>query len=177
MKRTTLAASFCIALLAFAGPGRARDKCGECASIEDWATFTSISLTLSHPGQPPAATWKGRFDHKANDIVIDADVTTDPGRMKGSIAMVGGRVMLTKGLKLERGYEIDALDGPVLSMQLVLHLLDRVFPKGPSSIPQGQQIDRKDPIAIRYATPSASGRIAAPWHLSAGRSPRCQEVR
>jgi hypothetical protein len=166
MNRTTLSASFCVTLLAFAGPGLARDKCGECGSIEDWATFTSISLTLSHSGQPPIATWKGRFDHKANDIVIDADVTADPGRMKGSIAMVGGRVMLTKGMKLERAYEIDALDGPVLSMQLVLRLLDRVFPKGPSSIPQERRIDRKDPIAIKYATPSASGRIPAPWHLS-----------
>jgi len=165
MQRDVRTAFFCVALLAFARQGLARDKCGECASIEDWAAFTSISLTLSPPGQPPVATWKARFDHKANDILIDADVTADPGRMKGSIAMVGGRVMLTKGLKPERGYEIDALDGPVLSMQLVLRLLDRIFPKGPSSIPQEERIDRRDPIAIKFATPSASGRIPAPWHL------------
>lgn len=138
----------------------------ECSTLENWARFTSISLTLSTPGKPGLAAWKARFDRKTNDILIDVDVTAVPGGMKGSIAMVGGRVMFTKGLKLERGYEIDAIDAPVLSMQLVLRLLDRVFPGGPVSVPRERRIDRHETIGIKYATPSADGRIPAPWNLT-----------
>jgi hypothetical protein len=85
--------------------------------------------------------------------------------MAGTIAMVGGRVMLTKGLKLEPGYEIDALDAPVLSIKLVMIVLGRVFPKGPEEVTGARNIGRTNTIGIKYATPSASGYIAPPWHV------------
>ena len=85
--------------------------------------------------------------------------------MTGTVAMVGGHVMMSKGLTLESGYEIDALDAPVLSMRLVMILLGRVFPGGPDQVVGTRPIDRTDKIGIEYATPSASGRIPPPWRL------------
>ncbi|MHB8744577.1 MAG: hypothetical protein ACYC9L_15845, partial [Sulfuricaulis sp.] len=41
----------------------------------------------------------------------------------GKILLVGGRVMATKGNVATPGYEIDALDGPVLQQKVVIHLL------------------------------------------------------
>jgi hypothetical protein len=73
--------------------------------------------------------------------------------------------VLTKGLQLQPGYEIDALDAPVLSIKLVMIVLGRVFPNGPDEVTKSIAIDRTDSVGIKYATPSASGYIPAPWHV------------
>ena len=85
--------------------------------------------------------------------------------MAGNIGLVGGQVMLSKGLTLEPGYEIDALDAPVLSMRLVMIVLKRVFPKGPDQVVGPTEVDHTEWVGIKYATPSASGYIPAPWHV------------
>jgi hypothetical protein len=167
MKRLRYLQPILAFLLTAAGMAQAAcNKDPECDSIERWALrFPAITLSIGPADGPPTATWRGRFDHKTNDIVVDVDVKGDTGALKGVVAMVGGRVMLTKDLKLERGYEIDALDAPMLSMILVMRLLDRVFPDGPSSVPAEKSIDRTDKVGIKVATPSADWRIAGPWHL------------
>ena len=165
--RRSLSAVIALGLLQVAGPSQG--ACGEdpeCDQATDWAKFTSITLELSEPGKSPVAKWRGRFDRDSNDIAMDVDTKMgDAPSMRGTVAMVGGYVMLTKGLKLDRGYEIDALDGPILSMMLVARLLGREFPGGPSSMPKSKKIDRTDKVGIKYATPSAHGYIPAPWHL------------
>jgi hypothetical protein len=40
--------------------------------------------------------------------------------------MVGGRVLATRGPATEPGYEIDALDAPLLEQELVFRLLGAV---------------------------------------------------
>ena len=45
--------------------------------------------------------------------------------------MIAGRALLMWGVPHEKGYEIDALDGPVLMNSLAVTLLDQAFPKGP----------------------------------------------
>jgi hypothetical protein len=109
--------------------------------------------------------WSGSFDHKALDVSIDIAKHGAKEPMAGTVGLVGGRVMLTKGLKLQPGYEIDALDAPVLSMRLVMILLNRVFPNGPEQIPGPTALDHNGRVGIKYATPSASGYIPAPWHV------------
>jgi hypothetical protein len=138
----------------------------ECDDVMVWSRFTAFTLDLSEADSPPFASWQAQFDHKQNDIVIDLDVKTGKGRMKGAVAMVGGRVMLSKGLTLEPGYEIDALDGPVLSMKVVMILLGRIYPGGPDSISGEKRIDHRGKVGIKYATQSASGYIAAPWRVT-----------
>lgn len=141
------------------------DKDPECDDITAWGVFTRVALKQSVSGSQEAVEWVGSYDHRSLDISIDIATqgTTEP--MAGTIGLVGGQVMLTKGLKLKPGYEIDALDGPVLSMRLLFILLQRVFPKGPGSIVGTTDVDHRDQVGIKYATPSASGDIAAPWHV------------
>jgi hypothetical protein len=107
----------------------------------------------------------GSFDHKALDVSIDITTHTSKEPMAGTVALVGGQVMLTKGLKLQAGSEIDALDAPVLSMRLVMTLLKRIFPRGPDQVGGATDIDQTGRVGIKYATPSASGYIPAPWHV------------
>lgn len=86
---------------------------------------------------------------------------------RGTIIVVGGRAMLMKDVQHESGYEIDALDGPVLMHQLVMTLLDQAFPNGPTSVRASVPIKivQKE-RAIRIATASAEGRLEAPWTLT-----------
>jgi hypothetical protein len=162
-----LAKLFCIALF-LATPFSVTASCDkdpECDDVSAWAAFTRITLRQSISGSPEAIEWVGLFDHKSHDASIHIITHGSKEPMAGTVALVGGQVMLTKGLKLQPGYEIDALDAPVLSMRLVMILLKRLFPKGPDEIAGPTDIDRTDQVGIKYATPSASGYIPAPWHL------------
>lgn len=141
------------------------DKDPECGDPTAWAGFTRILLKQSSPGYPGGYEWVASFDHKSVDMKIDTDMRSPDLSMKGVIALVGGRIMMSKGLKLEPGYEIDALDAPVLGMKLVMIVLGRVYPKGPGELSGQRRIDRTDRTAIKYATSSASGYIPAPWRV------------
>ena len=61
--------------------------------------------------------------------------------MNGSVALIGGQIMMTKGIKLKTGYEIDALDAPVLSMKLLMIVLSRIFPNGPMELTGKKKIN------------------------------------
>ena len=165
---TRLARVFCIvASLAF--PGAVAASCDddpECDDVSAWADFTRITLRQAVSGSAEATEWRMSFDYATSDASIDTSTRHAGKPMAGTIALVGGQVMLTKGLSLEPGYEIDVLDAPVLSARLVTILLQRVFPGGPDEIRGRRKIDRTDPLGIKYATPSASGYIAAPWRVT-----------
>jgi hypothetical protein len=167
LHRTTFARALCAAVfLAAPFPATAScDKDPECDDVSAWAAFTRVTLKQSVSGSSETIEWMGSFDHKSLDISIDIATqgTTEP--MAGTVALVGGQVMMTKGLKLQPGYEIDALDAPVLSMKLVMILLKRTFPKGPDEIIGSADVDRTSSVGIKYATPSASGYIPAPWQV------------
>lgn len=142
------------------------DKDPECDDLSAWVAFTQVSLRQSILGSDEVFEWLGSFNHKALDISIDvARHGPKEELMKGTVGLVGGQIMLTKGLKLQPGLEIDTLDAPVLSMRLVMILLKRVFPNGPDQIVGPTDIDQTSRVGIKYATPSASGYIPAPWHV------------
>ncbi len=145
--------------------GASCDKDPECGDVSAWAGFNRVVLRQSSSESSESVEWVASFDHKAIDASIDVVTRGSSKPMAGTVALVGGRVMLTRGLQLERGYEIDALDAPVLSIKLLWIVLGRVFPKGPNEITGVRSIDRTHPIGIKYATPSASGYIPAPWNV------------
>jgi hypothetical protein len=147
------------------------DKDPECDDVSAWAVFTRITLTQSAAGSGESVDWMGSFDQKTLDASIQIATHGSKEPMNGTVALVGGYVMMTEGLKLEPGYEIDALDAPVLSMRLVMILLSRVFPGGPDQVVGTKQIDRMDKVGVQFATPSASGYIPPPWRLK-GRASR-----
>src|SRR5262249_32239169 len=124
--------------------------------------FTAVTLTFAEGGSP-GTSWSGVFDESARDFLLDVQLR-EPDLVRGKVGLVGGRAMIVQGLKLTRGAEIDAMDGPILSMRLALTVLERLFPDGPGSIKGLMDVSHKDDeVAIRFATPSASGQIPAPW--------------
>jgi hypothetical protein len=147
-----------LAAAALAAPAFAQDL------PKTWADFSTLTLNFSED-QSKGTTWSGVFDEKARDFLIDVQML-DPQPAKGRVGMVAGRVMVSKGMTLRPGYEIDAIDGPILSMRLVLTVLGRVFPDGPGAIVGLAEVGRDDDVGIRFGTPSASGYIAPPWRVS-----------
>lgn len=141
----------------------AGDKDLECGDPTAWSGFTRIVLKESSVGSADVVEWKVSFDHGTNDILIYTDAHGQNTSINGSIAMVGGRIMLSKGLELEPGYEIDALDAPILNIKLLMILLGRAFPTGPAEVAGQTKVDISDNTGIKYTTPSASGYIPAPW--------------
>ncbi len=141
------------------------DKDPECDDVSAWAVFTRVALRQSVSGSDKAIEWLGSFDHETLDVSIDIATHGAKEPMAGTVGLVGGQVMLTRGLSLQPGREIDALDAPVLSMRLVMILLKRAFPKGPGEIVGPTDVDQAGRVGIKYATPSASGYIPAPWHV------------
>jgi hypothetical protein len=68
--------------------------------------------------------------------------------------------MLTKNVPLEKGYEIDALDGPVLTLKLVTELLRVAVPDGPNAITKSTAVNLHERIkSIEVNTASASGGV------------------
>jgi len=117
-------------------------------------------------GDAGYSLWQGQFDKETNDIQVNVE-TSEAGKVvKGKLLMISGRVMAVQGPIVEPGYEIDAMDGAVLELQLVIKLLGRVLPNGPSAVRSAQIIDYTDvKTGIKIATPSAEGMIQPPWHV------------
>jgi hypothetical protein len=104
------------------------------------------------------------------DLRITMDATERGKRQTGQIMVINGQRqwMLAKNLPLEKGYEIDALDVPVLSLKLVLELLRAAAPGGPSQIKEKTTFNVKEGIrSIEVSTVSANGGLEAPWTLQA----------
>ena len=129
----------CLALLTGTSP--AQQPAGEPAA---WQDFNSFTLNLTQPGQPGYSEWRGHINSQSNDIQIDVETQHSGAVVRGKILMIGGRVMALQGPIAEPGSEIDALDGPVLQVQLVTKLLARALPNGPASIPSAQHINYAD---------------------------------
>jgi hypothetical protein len=84
--------------------------------------------------------------------------------------------MLAKNVPLEKGYEIDPLDGAVLNLKLVLELLRAAAPGGPTAVKEKTTFDvKEDTRSIAVNTASASGGLEAPWTLHATIEPTAPE--
>ncbi len=95
-------------MLLFILPFTADTACNtdpECDAPTPWLSFTHIVLKVTWPGYSKQTEWSGSFDHETNDLLIDSRQLGTDDSTTGSIAMVGGRIMLSKGLDLESGYE------------------------------------------------------------------------
>jgi hypothetical protein len=133
-----------------------------CASGSPWYEFTRVHIEpLEKSGSATTMTL-----HRDHDFSVDIGADGSSGT-QGKIIVIAGRAMLMRGVPHEKGYEIDALDGPVLMNQLAVTLLDQAFPKGPESVRTTQKVRIAQKMrAIRIATASASGRFEPPWTLT-----------
>jgi hypothetical protein len=101
------------------------------------------------------------------DLRLDAEVLNDGRKRSGSLLLIDGLVLATKGDISEPGYEIDALDSAVLTQKLVLNLLGAALPGGPESIRGIRRVLHSDAkVGIQFATASAQGYISPPWRVT-----------
>lgn len=90
----------------------------------------------------------------------------DKGSLVSSTLMLISGQLLTAGAPLAPGYEIDSLDKPVLTLQLVNKLLAYATKITPEKIKEKIKIDVSESSeSIRVDTTSASGDYHAPWSL------------
>ena len=104
------------------------------------------------------------------DLKITMNTAEKGKKQIAELMVINGQSqwMLAKNVPLEKGYEIDALDGAVLGLKLALELLRAAAPGGPSAIKQKSIFDvKEDSRSIAVNTASASGGLEAPWTLHA----------
>jgi len=136
---------------------------------------TSISSTADNPWHCGNRVWlcvsdgttsgDWRFEiGEEDDLRLTIHEVSPQGVRTGQIILVAGRAMLTLGLELPEGQESDAVDGPVLLLQLVLTLLHRALPEGPEALEGEARVELGDSgEALQVGTLSASAEFPAPW--------------
>jgi hypothetical protein len=134
--------------------------------LEEWFKPTRISVTTT---TPPAKDYShvDMSMTKSDDARIDVSGSGDGKNYSGSLILVAGNRLLTRGVEIEPGAEIDALDVPVLEVRLACELLARALPNGPRSVTSRMAVnlrDRQDPVKINTA--SATGEYQTPWSLN-----------
>jgi hypothetical protein len=159
-------------LCIIAGPAAATDlPCPDdpsllCADASPWYQATRLQLRFSDPQIGESGRWNLAIQDRAN-MRIDAQSRRARKLNAGQIVLASGRVMLTKGLTLEKGYEVDVLNEPLLYYQLLAVVLDRAFPDGPAKFKEASVVGVEEAVrGIRLATHGATGLIGAPWSAS-----------
>ena len=134
-----------------------------------WNDLTALQLKISGDMAYQSPVEYRMELYSAGDARVFAVDRSLPDEQWPQIILVGGQVMLVKGMDLEEGYEIDALDGPVLMMQLALSLLSTAVPEGPEGLADQQprkleHLEQESPIGV--GTTSAAGEFSTPWRVS-----------
>ena len=155
---------------AAARANRANQKNAAAASVKvdnEWYSPTRASISMQDQG----TTGTILYEISGNqDLKITMDTVEKGKKQTAEMMVINGQSqwMLAKNVPLERGYEIDALDGAVLSLKLALELLRAAAPGGPTGIKQKSFFDvKEDRRSIAVNTASASGGLEAPWTLHA----------
>ena len=170
-----------VAALVFGGSSPvAHGACGNereiCAAGSPWYSANGATIRLQDPSTRDHAAWTFSFPESMS-MSIDTESRHEGKATKGKILLIGGRVMLTNGLELEEGYEIDALDGAVLFYQLVISLLSQAFADGPEKFKDTTAVDvADDKRGIKIATSSASGFFGPPWKLKGALNRKSPDV-
>ena len=73
-------------------------KGAECDRTTPWKKLTQVSLIASEPDSPALEIYRAEFDPERRDFAIEVDLRRTDGEARGTVAMVGGRMMLARGL-------------------------------------------------------------------------------
>ena len=130
-----------------------------------WAP-NDIRVAQSEPGRPASAST--HFEVAANgDARIGVELHDDGAHTTGTILLIAGRWMLSRGFAAKAGQEIAALDAAALNSQLVIVLLTAVLPGGRPAPGPAQQVRLAEKVKpIRIATASTSAEYHAPWTVT-----------
>jgi len=140
-----------------------------------WYSPTRVTLRAQEQGTSAEMIYEISGNQ---DLKINMKTTEHGKQQTGEIMLINGQRqwMLAKNLPLEKGYEIDALDVPVLSLKLTLELLRAAAPRGPSQIKDKTTFNVHEELrSIAVNTASASGGLEAPWSLQATIEPTAED--
>lgn len=131
-----------------------------------WSELADYTITVKVPPKGDTGTWKFRTFEDPADVVLDFDTPGPKGRTKGTIMLVGGEAIATKGFMPEAGYEMDPLDAAVVNLKILTRLLDAAVPAGPSALKGKQAVNvREEKAPIFASTPTVNAQFKAPWSL------------
>ena len=135
------------------------------AASAAWAP-NDIRVAQSEPGRPGSAS--ARFEVAANgDARIAVELRDAGTHTTGTILLIAGRWMLTRGFTAKAGKELEALDVAALNSQLVIVLLTAVLPEGRPAPGPPQHVRFAEKVKpIRIATASTSTEYHAPWTVT-----------
>jgi hypothetical protein len=153
---------------AAARANRASHTNAESAKAEsEWYSPTRASIRAQNQGAAGTILYEISGNQ---DLKITMDTVEKGKKQIAEMMVINGQSqwMLAKNVPLEKGYEIDALDGVVLNLKLALELLRAAAPGGPTGIKQKATFDvKEDSRSIAVNTASANGGLEAPWTLHA----------
>ena len=146
-------------------------------SVSDWYQTNRFELSIQDDQNNWTAHWLISLDINSNTIKIEKNDYFLDQNIKGSLIILLGKVMLSNGLILKRNHEIDAVDTPVIMLQLLLNLLYQSVPKGPQTVGNELTINHTElTTPIRVTTKSASAFFNTPWSVSGTLSKGPQDV-
>lgn len=131
-----------------------------------WTRGNRVAIGVTQERLGFSALW--RFERAANgDIVLEKEEHRGGQSIQGALMLVGGGgALLLRELRPERGQELDALNGPMMMLQLVLRLLERAVPAGPQSLAADRKVSITESSAgIKVAGIGSEGEFFAPWSL------------
>ena len=133
-----------------------------------WADPSSVLLDIEFPGNGYHATWE-MHRCACGDLLIRSELSVPGVVEKGETLLVGGRAVLSRGFG-EGDEELlgASMEAPALMMQLVLTLLERIAPRGPSDSYNGQAFSHLEELNPIYLdSGGAEGTFFAPWKVTA----------
>ena len=130
-----------------------------------WYDGNHIQLSLDDIQSRNSSHWVFTL-YQNGDVLIKKEESNKDNTVAGVVGIVGGRFMISKDLDLKEGYEIDAVDWPVLMFQLLLQILSNAVPDGPASIQGRFPLNfEEENTDIQIGTTSATGGFSAPWSI------------
>lgn len=142
-------------------------KADPCGQLTGWNEFETVRLRMKQSGVDTPAQWVMQTSRANNDLQVEIDFPDPKAPQKGTIIMVEGLTLVSKGIGFVAGREIDALDWPMLSIILTGKVLSRALPAGPGALSGPRTVAHEDKkVGIQFATPSAQGFIPPPWSVN-----------
>lgn len=136
------------------------DNTKDNPNLSGWTDFTKLFIKLNPDRSDYLFLTFERY--RDNDEKIDIESS----KQTGTVLVVNDQYMLTRGLDLRPGFEIDILDRPLLTRGLILKLLYSSFPKGPPTKQGAYPIDHIDNFhSLHVSTRSTSEDYLAPWDI------------
>lgn len=141
-----------------------------------WKDPSSVQLEVDFPGDGYHASWQ-LFRCACGDLLIRSELVVPGEVTQGDILLVANRAVLLRGYGPNAEEEV-SFDAPALMMQLVLRLLERAEPAGPSAISERRQVEVEDKINyINLDSGAAAGRFPAPWSVTGSVWPQADSQR